>query len=86
MGHCKYNEIKIVKFSSARRYLYTLFCCQSGVVVVYRVKKSVADSTKTYSCHCFLRDVPQMRHYHNKIIGKCNICQPNSCKPLKLPL
>ena len=51
MGHCKYNEIKIVKFSSARRYLYTLFCCQSGVVVVYRVKKSVADSTNTYSCH-----------------------------------
>ena len=36
---------------SARRYLYALFCCQSGVVVVYRVKKSVADSTKTYSCH-----------------------------------
>ena len=51
MGHCKYNEIKIVKFSSARRYLYALFCCQSGVVVVYRVKKSVADSTNTYSCH-----------------------------------
>lgn len=24
---------------SARRYLYALFCCQSGVVVVYRVKK-----------------------------------------------
>lgn len=23
---------------SARRYLYALFCCQSGVVVVYRAK------------------------------------------------
>ena len=56
---------------------------QSGVIAGHRKKKLATDSTKTYSRRWFLRDVPQMRHYHNKIIGKCNIYQPNNYTPSK---
>ena len=44
------------------------FYRQSGAVAGHREKKLATDSTKTYSRRWFLRDVPQMRRYHDKII------------------
>ena len=46
MGHCKYNEIKIVKFSSALHYPFVRICRQKVVVAAHREKKSATDSTK----------------------------------------
>ena len=45
----------------------SIFCSQSVLEMAHREKKLVADSTKTYSRHCFLRDVPYMTRYHYKI-------------------